>query len=279
MTLTYDLYSYTDYKRALKDRLKALKSHQSPITLKKLADRLGMQYTYLSKALNDETTHISEDALFQLGQWLDFIEPEVEYLLLLRSLATTQNPTRKETLWNQIESLQRKRKVSAEYQDDTYAQYLQNELEYVTSPLCTVVRVALIIKEYQQDPLRICSHLGISHVKLKSILQVLEKTGFIELGERDFEVKENKKKKIHFSKTHPLMRIRQSRLKTQLESRMLQSPEEDKESFFVTFNADEEAFKKIKARFDQFIKEVQEHAQNSEPRHLMQLNFDLLKWF
>src|SRR4051794_24029697 len=111
----FSLYSSQNYKDIIKTRVRYLKTRKAGVSLKKLADQIPIQYTYLSKSLNDELTHLNEDHLFRLGSLLDFLPDEVEYLLLLRARNLTTNTQRKDQLECRIGDIQRKRVVRADY--------------------------------------------------------------------------------------------------------------------------------------------------------------------
>src|SRR3954464_13045770 len=120
-----EIYQEADYKKAIRLRLKELGRVRKGMTLKKLAQKIPIQYTYLSKALNDEKTHLSEDALFTLAKLLEFFPDELDYLFLLRAHAMASRPERKEHLLGKILQIQKAHKLDAPMQDFHQAQWLQ----------------------------------------------------------------------------------------------------------------------------------------------------------
>lgn len=274
----YDLYQYSDYKQALRDRVSFLKVGSVTWTLKKLADKIPVQYTFLSKVLNSPESHLNEDHLFRAATALDFLPDEIDYLLLLRSLAITGDFNRKEFLTRKIESIKKLRSISADHNRLSSIE-LQQVIAYLLNPLCMLTHVALSIPEIQRNPQSLCSLLGVSNAKLKQILELLEANSFIELGEKRFEVTEVKDAVTHFGREHPLMRVHQSALKSSLQNRLNQTQEDFKESFFVTFLMDDKGFEKIQNLFKKFIADVQQIKNEAEDTNVFQLSFDLLKWF
>jgi len=57
----------------VKDRLSELRKEKPSLSLKNIASKIPIQYTYLSKAMNDGKTHVNEDHLFTMAQILDFV--------------------------------------------------------------------------------------------------------------------------------------------------------------------------------------------------------------
>src|SRR5579871_1206910 len=114
---TPDLFSEDDYKKAIRARIKDRASLRRPLTLKKVAERISIQYTYLSKALNDEKTHLSEDHLFAIGKLVDWMPEETDYVLLLRALAVASNPERKEDLRLKIARIRKARRLRADLRE------------------------------------------------------------------------------------------------------------------------------------------------------------------
>ncbi len=276
--LDFDLYSYTDYKLLLKERLIHLRKKKASLSWRSIAEKIPIQATYLSKSLNDPKTHLSEDDLFRVCQWLEIKPVELEFVLLLRSANTTQEQERRDYLIKKIQDLKKKRVISADYVD-AQVQNLTNEMTYLLDPITVITHAALFISKFKKDPLLLCSQLGISQKKLKKSLEALSNCEYVVLGKKAFEVISVSSKSPHFGREHPLTRIHQMALKSSLVSRLNQTPEESKESFIVTFTMDESGFHASKEAFAEFIKKVQAISTAARHEKLYQLNFDLLEWF
>lgn len=274
---TSNVYAYTDYKSAIKETLREIRKVKASVTLKSVATRLSIQPTYLSRVLNDERSHLSEDQLFALGSIMKIMPDEVDYLLMLRSYATTQDDKRRETLFKRIEEIRRSRLAKTEKRDWD-PQSLQNETAYLFNPLAGIVHVALFIKEIRMNPRSLCSPLGISAAKLKEILLVLQASEYIELADDDpFNVKEVKPRYPHFGREHALTRAHQVMAKTALLSRSSQTPEANKESFLATFTMTEEGFEKVREELKAFITRLQTIASSGKHDHVYQFSLDFLK--
>ena len=96
-----------DYKRALKDKTKRLSTRvKNPMTLKKLARQLDMQYTYLSRILNSQEEHLKEDALFEALNYLEFSPAQIELYMNVRVLNGSTSPLRREQAAKKVASIQ-----------------------------------------------------------------------------------------------------------------------------------------------------------------------------
>lgn len=272
------IYEQNDYKSVIKYRIKDLRATQPQKTLKKLAQNIPVQYTFLSKVLNSDSAHLSEDHLFKLSRMLEFLPDEIDFILLLRSSQTAQASQRREYCLQKIEQIRRQREISADFATST-SEGLKKEMAYLFNPYCMLVHVSLFIKEYQQSPQKLAALFGIQYEKMRETLVVLEDNGYIVTGDDPFDIKEVKQRYPHFGPEHPLTRLHQATIKNHMLQKLGHSLEEDKDSFFVTFTMDEEGFTKVKKLFRDFLKQVQEVTFDAKHKQLYQLNFDLLKWF
>lgn len=274
----FTIYSFVNYKEAIRERVKHLKLSKKALTLRKLADRLSIQHTYLSRCLNGDKAHLSEDHTYSLGRLLGWLPEEIDYLLLLRSHACTADMHRREFLDARIDAIRKTRVASAEEQTFRYED-LQAEAAYLFTPLAIVVHVALFIKDYRTNPRALCSLLGITPDRLKEILRILDQSDYIVLSDQDpFVVNDVKSKYPHFGREHPLMRAHQATLKTLLQARLQQTSESAKESFMVTFSMDEAGFARVRDEFKTFVAKIQQISFEGKHQHVYQLGFDFLRW-
>lgn len=274
----YDLYSFSDYKTLLKARLHFLRKKKASLSWRNIAEKIPMQATYLSKALNDKKTHLSEDDLFRICRWLDLKIGEIEFVLLLRSENMTNEKDRKEFLIQRIQDLKKKRVLSTDY-TSAEIQELTNEMSYLLDPISVLVHVALFVPKYKKDPLLLCSQLGIAQAKLKKSLEILSKCDYVQLGKLPFSVTSVNTKSPHFGREHPFTRTHQAAIKSSLLFRLTQTSEEKKESFVATFTMDDKGFDASRKAFEDFIKKIHAISSASKDEKLFQLNFDLLEWF
>jgi uncharacterized protein (TIGR02147 family) len=270
------IYDSTDYKSILKNKIKELQSTKTSLTMKNVANQLGVQATYFSKFFNTESTHLNDDHLFLLTEILEFPNEEIDYIFTLKSFDQSQDKSRKDFLYKKIESLRKEKKLNVK-DADTNLHRVEEEIKYLLNPLCLLVHLALYIEKYRKMPFKLCEVLNISTQQYHEILRVLVANEIIELGE-GYEVAKVKPSKIHYGKSHPLMRVHQAMLKTKINSELLKVEERNKQSMLFTFTADEHSFELMKDAFQRFLKEAEAIAKKSKDEGVYQLNFDLFKW-
>lgn len=272
-------YQATDYKDAIRARVKELQRTQPTVNLKWLAERIPIQYTYLSKVLNDPSTHLGEDHLYQVAQILSLYPQETDHLLLLRSYQTTENPARKQDLYRRLQESRKDLKVHAEKQGSRKDDVHQiSDVNYLIDPLCSIVYVALHVRAVREDPRQLCSVLGITLPRLKRTLQTLETGRFLELGIGGMKIEKLLERRLHYSKEHPLMRVHQFLVSMACEDQLMKLDEEDKERFQATFTIDAKGFEEIRSEYRSFIQRVEGIARKSKDKQVAQLNFELFRW-
>lgn len=269
---------FTDscYKTILKKRVKAATLAKGPLTLKKIATRIPVQYTYLSRALNHEGTHLSEDHLHEFCKLLHFFPDETEYVLALRGLATASGQSRKDFLTKKIVSLRSSQDLNARPEKNTA---VSGEMNFLLSPLAWITYFALDIPKFRENPRRIAAAIGIDVSQLRAILQSLHDLSLIDIGENIFQVSKINKNHFHYHSDHPLTHLHQQMLRLLCDSHYLRLPLNKRHRFMATFNADDEGFEKIERLFSAFLKEVEKVAVASPSKRTFQMNFELFPWF
>ncbi len=267
-----------DYKKVIRDSLKVLSSRSHhPITLKKLALHLEMQYTYLSRLLNSEREHIKEDTLFEILSFLEFPEERIEALMNVRILQGSSSTKRKETAGKKLGKTINKK--FSEIEQASAKEKLQVESAYLLDPVATLAFVALTMDENRRDPRRLQTILRLSRNELISVLEKIEAAGLIIRGEDPFEIKKLLSNKLHYSPGHTLIRLHQQQLALYSLQCLQRIPEDRKKVFMATFTADSEAFQKIQKRFQEFIETIETLSSRGKSEKLYQLNFQLFDWF
>jgi uncharacterized protein (TIGR02147 family) len=272
-----NLGQYTDYKKVIKDRVKDLQGDRPGFTLKRVAERIPIQYTYLSKVLNDERSHLNEDHLYQIGQILEFFSHETDYLQTLRAYQTTENAARKQSLFKQLERQGRDLGLSAKKKNGEDLQ-LQREMSYLMDPFGMLVFVGLHIPIYRQDPKRLAQPLGLPLDRLKGILTLLSEIGQIETGTTPFQIKKLNNSRTHFDKNHPLTRMHQHLLGIACQDQILKSEEAEKENLQITFTADAKTAKRVRAEIAKFMKGLENDVSDAKDERLYQMNLQFFPW-
>jgi transcriptional regulator with XRE-family HTH domain len=272
-----EVYEAPNYKEALKGKIKTLKSDRPGLTMKKMASHIGVQYTYLSKSFNQESVHLSEDHLFKLCKMLELDQGELEYIMLGRSHETAGDESRKEYLFNKLEENKRRKRLEVKTTEHDPAK-LEQEMKYLFNPHCVLVHVALFIPAYREAPYLLTEKLAITLNKLKEILRILDVNGIVRLGEDGLEVLEILDNYIHYDRNHPLMRIHQSLFKTAINSKLLETPEDQKISQMFSFTMDDRGYHQACEEYHSFLKKVQKISKQGGNDHLYQISFDFFKW-
>lgn len=270
------LMEATDYKKVLKIKVKEGPRPGSRLTWKKIAERIDVQYTYLSRTLNRDDVHMSEDHLHEICKLLQLMPDETEYLLSLRGLATAGSQARKDYLTKKIQALRQAKRINAPAEQGSLA---SGEIHFVLSPLAWVTYFALGIKRQRENVRRLAPLLGIDVGQLKGILHSLHDLGLIEIENDIFNVIKVNKNHFHYGLEHPLTRLHQQALRLACDAHFQKLPEGKRQRFMVTFNADESCHRKIEELFNQFILEVEKQVVKAPSQATYQMNFELFPWF
>ena len=264
-----------DYREILRAKVKSPTQPGLKLTWKKIAARVPVQYTYLSRALNRKDTHLSEDHLHEICKLLHFFPDEIEYLLALRSLEVATSQSRKDFLNKKILAMRQSARINAPAEA---AGPVSGEIHFVLSPLAWITYFALGVKEYRENPRKIAQVISIDPAQLRTLLHSLHDLGLIEIGENIFDVKKVNKNHFHYSFDHPLTHLHQQMLRLLCDSHYLRVPEARRHRFMVTFNADAPAVAKIEELFYSFVKEVEKVAVQAPSKGTYQMNFELFPW-
>ncbi len=271
------IFDETDYRSILRARVRELGKTRKGFNLRRIAEKVGIQYTYLSRLLNDGKYHLNEDQLFLIGENLQFFPEEMRYLSLLRAHASSSVKARKEILWAEIERLRTTNELEAPVQNPSSSK-INKELAYLLDPMCIIVHSSLEISAIQKNPKLLCGKLDMSLEKLRAILRSLEQVGFIELGADGISIQKLKTPDTHYGVDHPVMRSHQNLLRLLSAAQVMKLAEESRHNFMVTFTADEKAFEEIRKAFKDFIKRIERLVSPAKNELTYQLNFDLFRW-
>lgn len=273
-----DVFCHENYKDILKLRLKELKTRRRSLSFRKIAEHLGVQATYLSKVLNHDCHHLSEDDLYSTCRLLEFLGEETDYVLLLRTYNICMRPERKKELAAKIDRLKSERKLNAESRKPG-SSALTNDMEYLFTPHLLIFHMALMSKTLRQDPRAIGARLGLRAAEVKNLLKTLERADLVVLDSEDpFVVLKVERWHTHFHKDHPLMRVGQNILRQSAQARLQVTPEEEKHSLSFAFTMDRQSFDDLKKEFQIFLKKAEDISRKARHTEVYQLNFDLFRW-
>lgn len=276
--MSFIIYDYSDYKKVIKARIKNLKSHSPKYTLHYLSEQLEIQNTFFSKVLNSESTHLNEDQVFKVGQALQFLHDEIDFLLLLRSYQSSSDKNRKAYLLQKISLTQRKNALSVDTVTANASQFA-DDMKYLMDYYVIVIHASLWIKSIQKKPDLLCGLLGIEFSRVREVLVLLDRMGRIHYDQKNNQITSLQDKRFHFGKDHPLTRTHQLLMKTFLNQSLFARNDDKKESIFVTFTTDPNGYAEIKKIIQEFTQKVQKETFAHEHTGVYQLNLDFLEVF
>ncbi|MBO9666199.1 MAG: DUF4423 domain-containing protein [Bdellovibrio sp.] len=274
-----NIFEATDYKKALKEKLHFLNSTRSSrkLTVRGMAEKVGIQHTYISRVFNNDGIHFSEDHLFELGHLLELSREEIEFLILLRAFESSTSKLRKDHLKKKIETIRQDYKISAK-QTGSRMDSISSDMHHLLDPFSVVTLAAFSVPEFAQKPKLLCNVLGFSQVKLKEVINKLKLQGYIDFDAESFTVTNLQVPHIHYSVDHPLMRAHQQLMRTLCSAHLMKIDESDKRSFMVTFGADAKAIAEIRRKFSSFLSEIEPLVIKAKTEKVYQLNFDVFEW-
>lgn len=274
-----NVFNETNYKEALREQLKYLNANRASrkLSFRSLASKLNIQHTYLSRVMNNDNVHFSDDQVYELASLLEFSTEEIEYLVLIRSHEVSTSEVRKISLQKKIDSIRQGYKLKAE-QGKFHESQLDKDIRFLLDPYSVIILTAFSIDEYALKPKKLCAKLGLSDEKMKEIIKKLAELGFLDFDSETFAITKVGSPHMHYSTDHPLMRAHQQIMRAMCSTQLLKINDEDKKSFMVTFGADSATVEEIKAKFLVFLKEIEPLVVEAKAENAYQLSFDLFQW-
>lgn len=269
-------YTYDNYKTLLRDTLTQKKAKvSSRFTYERLASACGIQKTYLSRVLNSEEAHLSEDQLHSACDFLGFSREERLFTQLLRSHDKSQHAARRQELLAEIRENRAKHRRSESHLEAERLTPAIDVSSYHLDPRVMLVHIFLAVERFRANPRSICPHLGISEDMLTSILSKLERMGFIALGKSGYRLT---KQSTHLSVESPLYAPFRFMQRFSAMERMQKLPPDRTYNFTAVFSASESVREFIHSRFLTLLQEIEKAASTSKDEEVYQLSFDLFDW-
>lgn len=273
-----NIFDEKNYKTLIKQLVKEIAETRPAINLKFLAEKIPLQYTYLSKCLNDDSSHLNEDHLYKICHVLGLDKLSIEYIMLLRTKATSTSEERLAYIDNKIKHIRTEHYMKANPLRGTHVE-MPAELKYLLDPFAMIVHMALDIPDFAEQPLRICGKLALTEERLEQILVLLEKNDLIERSKDSKSVTQVKRNHFHITTDHPLSGVNHSLLKDQSHAHFVKTERKHKQSLAVTFSSDPKIVQQVQDEFNLFIQKVENIATKAKPKNLYQLNFEFFRWF
>lgn len=271
-----NVFKYQDYKQFLREGLHEKKTQvSSRFTYERMAKACGIQKTYLSRVLNSDDTHLSEEQLFLCATFLGLAKEERQYLQLLRSHQRANVASFKEELRAEIERERALRERSEPYlKAETFAP-AQDISPFYLDPHVMLVHIFLSVERFRKDVKTIGLQLHLTENYLAEILTKLEQMKLIELtGDGYVLLKSN----THLPVDSPLYYPYRFMQRIKSLERIQKLPKEQTYNYSVVFSADEAARQEIKRKFLEFLSAVETIAKGAKEAEVYQMNFDLFDW-
>lgn len=274
-----NVFSETNYKAIIKGLVKTLSENRPALTLKFLSDKLPVQYTYLSKCLNDDSSsHLSEDHVYKICRILDLDARQSDYVMLLRTQATSSCTERLADIDDRLKRIRIENYMLSNPIRGSDIE-MPAELQYLLDPMTTLIHIALDIESVAQNPSTLISLIGVGQQRLDGILTMLERLKFIELSKDRKSVQKVHRNHFHISSEHPLSAVNQRLLQIQSLAQLEKINKNDKDCMTFTFSSDPKIVEQVRQEFREFIRKIEGLATQTKPKSLFQLNFELVKWF
>ena len=271
------IFEFNDYRIFLKEYILEINRFgEEKLTYQKLAEKLRIQKSYLSKVLKGDAD-LSRDQAYLCAGELNLSQKEEDYFHLLIDSSRTALPDFRKKLAKRIKSIQLQNTQSIEYLKEKSDQVLDsNQIQkYYLMPETQLVHLALGLKRFQQSPEELKSELNISGEMLTNALKLLEE---LQLIERKNDSIKLLKSNMHLDNSSAFFHQWHVQFKLKALEKLKSLSQDDKYNFLVTFSSKEADKEKIRIEFFNFLKKVESIVKGSEPQNLYQMNFDLFKW-
>ncbi len=273
-----NIYSYLDYRDILRKLVKERQQSDSHFTFARLAQRTGIQKTYLSKVING-SADLNADQLYVITEVFQLGVEEIKFMELLLERARTALPSRRKRLEEEILQIQMrhidtKKQLRAENKtvgtEDSFS-------AYYLDPYNLVVHTFLSVPRFQKNTEAIRASLGLSPEHFARIIKNLEGLGIIEWVKKNQNYQVTKEH-LQLAKDSPLLEAHQSLMRALGFTQILKIQKNKKFSFQVTFSADDRTRVQIHEKFLEFLRAIEDSVRSAQPEEVYQISFDLFPW-
>lgn len=270
-----NIYEGWSYRKILASRAAELKTRHPAWTQQRLAEKAGLQSSYLTHVLK-ERAHLNTDQLYAVASLLGCDDDESNYLATLLEWERSGLPARRNKLKAQIE-LAKKRQLDTANQlkKQVLNPSAEEESRFFLNPYYKLINAFLAVDRYARNPDRIAQALFLKKAQVDGWLKDLVQMGFVSKQNGQF-IKQ--KRNFHLAKDSPFCLPHQT-LQNQAVNRHLSSlPEDEKYEFQVTLSADPATRDHIQQEFNLFLKKVEALVKEAPSQEIYGLNFQLFRW-
>lgn len=270
-----NVFTYKNYKAAIRDYLTIRKTIDKGISLGKMSEKTGIQRSYLSNVFADRA-ELNADQLYQVAQFLNFSEAQIEFLILLRDIELSNVEDRKVKLLAKKKSIQQSQDVSETYLERVAISVnTEAYTEYFSTPNCPIVHMFLTIPKYAKRPDLICDEINLSPENLRAALITLEKCEIIILTKEQYEVKEFN---MHLSDKTYLSRTYASAFRAKAIDYQQRRDNPNDYFFTSSFSANEQTRQEIHQKWMEFLNWLSKKVEKAPSSEVFHINFDLFKF-
>lgn len=271
-----NVYKHLNYKDFLKlALLEKRKRVNASFTYSRMAAACRIQKTYLSRVLNSDTAHLSEDQLYQAGRYLGLTKEENKYLQLLRTYQKSDVATFKSELKIEIDKIREMNERSESHLNVETLEQSTDFSAYYLDPNVMLIHIFLAVDRFRSDLKSLATKLNLSDEYLAQILSSLEQMKLIKLTDNGYILL---KEDTHLPADSQLYLPYRFMQRIKSLERIQRLNQEKTYNFSAVFSADEDTRKSIKNKFLELLEFAGKTANAAKNEEVYQMNFDLFDW-
>lgn len=270
------VFKYLNYKDVIKNTLREKKHRVSAhFNYDRMAKACHIQKTYMSRVLNSDDSHLSEEQLFLAAKYLGLTKEEIKYLQLLRSWQRSTSATYKAELQYELDAIRQSHDRSEYHLSAEAIESATDLAHYYLDPNVMLVHIFLTVDRFRKDPKLLGSQLNLSPEYLTDIFTKLEQMHMIKLSADGYTIL---KESTHLSLDSPFFFPYRCMQRVKSLDRIQKIAKDATYNFSVVFSADEPTRRDIKAKFLDLLKLIEKTSRAAPAEEVYQLNFDLFDW-
>lgn len=264
------ILNYGNFDQFLKNEVEN-NTHMKRGEKKQIAESLNIHPTLLSQIFSGQR-HFSEDQVFLLGEYLGLSDFEIDYILILHQIHSTQNKKYRERLLKKREVMKnRSLDLSERVEKDRVLSDEEKSIFY-SSWQYSAIRIFASL-EGGKTREEINDRFDIDKKQVGEILEFLVKSGLckIEKGKYHHQVG-----RTHLEKTSPHLKQHHANWRIKSIQKMDNLREKDL-TFTAPLSLSNKDFEVLREELVLMIKKVSETVKNTDPEDIFCFNLDFFK--
>jgi len=268
------IFSYTNYRTLLKDFYEEKKS-SGGYTYRDFSEQAGMNSSSWLLHLIKGTKNLSEQTAVKVAEVLKLKKKETEYFLLMVQFTQAKTSDEKNNVYKQMIALKRRLKV---------IKITEEQYQYYTKWYHPVIRSLVSKVDFGDDYSLLAKKLlpVITPAEVKKSVNLLKKLGFIKKCENGKWIQNSSVLSTGDEVTSLNVVNYHKQVSKLAEDAFDRCSKDIRDISALTLGINKADFKRIKARIQEFRKEIMDIAKNSEnDDRVYQLNFQFFpvsKW-